>query len=132
MARTDAVIASLATRLPLPGLDARSAITFARRKTGLKDLGDDVVELDWSRRTINKAVNIVRRCFTWAATEELIPADIAVALRVGICVRCPANVAAVIPVRQGRRAPLSAANSSQSSHSYRYRYDTISNNEAFL
>jgi hypothetical protein len=35
MARIDAVIASLPTRLPLPGLDACFAITFARRKTGL-------------------------------------------------------------------------------------------------
>jgi hypothetical protein len=35
MVRTDAVIASLPTRLLLPGLDARFASTFARRKTGL-------------------------------------------------------------------------------------------------
>jgi integrase len=51
---------------------------FGPRK--LKQVMEDMIELKQSRRYINKAAGIVKRCFKWAASEELVPADIAVAL----------------------------------------------------
>ena len=50
----------------------------------LKDLREDMIALGWSRRYINKAASIVRRCFTWAGSEELIPGEVALDLK---CVR---------------------------------------------
>ncbi len=47
----------------------------------LKDLREAMIELGWSRRYINKAVSIVRRCFLWAASEELLPGETAMALK---------------------------------------------------
>jgi integrase len=47
----------------------------------LKKLQDVMIGLDWSRRFINKATGIVKRCFTWAASEELIPGSVPQALR---------------------------------------------------
>jgi len=47
----------------------------------LKLVRADMIELGWTRRTINKAVNIVKRCFTWAASEELVPGETALALK---------------------------------------------------
>jgi integrase len=47
----------------------------------LKLVRTDMIELGWTRRTINKAVNIVKRCFTWAASEELVPGETALALK---------------------------------------------------
>lgn len=46
----------------------------------LKELREDMIALKWSRRYINKAASIIKRCFTWAASEELVPGEIAVAL----------------------------------------------------
>src|SRR5262249_7945873 len=40
----------------------------------LKQVRDDMIELEWSRRYCNKATAIIKRCFAWAAEEELIPA----------------------------------------------------------
>jgi integrase len=40
-----------------------------------------MILMGWTRTTINKAVNRIRLCFTWAASEELIPAEVAMALR---------------------------------------------------
>jgi integrase len=37
---------------------------------------DDMIKLDWSRRYCNKATSIIKRCFAWAAEEELIPAAV--------------------------------------------------------
>lgn len=47
----------------------------------LKLVRDDMIKLRWSRRYVNKAVYIIRRCFTWAASEEFVPGEIAVALK---------------------------------------------------
>jgi integrase len=42
----------------------------------LKQLQQAMVELNWSRRYINKATGIIKRCFAWCASEELIPAEV--------------------------------------------------------
>jgi integrase len=47
----------------------------------LKLVREDMIKLDWSRRSINKAISIVKRCFTWCASEELVPAEIAMAVK---------------------------------------------------
>jgi integrase len=47
----------------------------------LKGVREDMIGLGWTRYTINRAVSIVKRCFTWAASEELIPAEVAGALK---------------------------------------------------
>jgi integrase len=52
---------------------------FGPRK--LKQLQQIIIKLGWSRRYVNKVTNIVRRCFKWAASEELIPGFIPEALR---------------------------------------------------
>lgn len=46
----------------------------------LKQVREDMIALGWSRRYVNKATSIVKRCFTWAASEELVPGEVAVAL----------------------------------------------------
>jgi integrase len=47
----------------------------------LKEVRDDMIALGWSRSTINKSVNRIKLCFAWAASEELIPSDIAMGLK---------------------------------------------------
>ena len=47
----------------------------------MKALQAAMIKLDWSRRYVNKACGITKRCFTWAASEELILAETAMALR---------------------------------------------------
>jgi integrase len=47
----------------------------------LKALQTDMIALGWTRRSVNKASQIVKACFTWCASEELIPASIAMALK---------------------------------------------------
>jgi integrase len=47
----------------------------------LKEVRDDMIKLGWSRSTINKSVNRIKLCFAWAASEELIPSDIAMGLK---------------------------------------------------
>jgi integrase len=51
---------------------------FGPRK--LKQLRDDMIALDWTRYYVNKATSIIKRCFTWCASEELVLAEMAVAL----------------------------------------------------
>jgi integrase len=46
-----------------------------------KALQQTMVGMGWSRRYVNKATGIVKRCFTWCASEELIEASVAVALK---------------------------------------------------
>ncbi len=41
----------------------------------LKQVQQAMIELNWSRRYINKATGIIKRCFAWCASEELIPAE---------------------------------------------------------
>jgi integrase len=43
----------------------------------VKEVREDMIRLRWSRRYINKAVAIVKRCFKWAAEEELVPGRVA-------------------------------------------------------
>jgi integrase len=47
----------------------------------LKLLQREMIELGWTRRSINKASQIVKACFTWCASEELIPAGVAMGLK---------------------------------------------------
>jgi integrase len=47
----------------------------------LKLLQADMIALGWTRRSINKGCEVVKRCFTWCASEELIPASIPMGLR---------------------------------------------------
>jgi integrase len=58
------------------GLKARE---FRPKK--LRMIQDDMIKLGWSRQYINKATAIVKRCFTWAASEELVPEAVAAALK---------------------------------------------------
>jgi hypothetical protein len=46
----------------------------------LKTVRADMIALGWTRYYVNKATSIIKRCFTWLASEELVPAEIAVAL----------------------------------------------------
>ena len=47
----------------------------------LKLVREDMIGLGWSRSTINKAVNRIKLCFAWAASEELISPHIAMGLK---------------------------------------------------
>ncbi len=47
----------------------------------LKIVRDDMIKANESRRYINKAIGIVKRCFTWAASEELVSGSVAMALK---------------------------------------------------
>jgi hypothetical protein len=62
------------TLVPLTARYAELPVTaFGPKK--LKQVQQDMVELNWSRRYINKATSIVKRMFAWCASEELIPAE---------------------------------------------------------
>jgi integrase len=43
----------------------------------LKTVRDDMIELGWCRNYVNKATSMVKRCFKWAAEEELVPSSVA-------------------------------------------------------
>jgi integrase len=58
--------------------DALPVTEFGPKK--LKKVREDMIALGWTRYYINKATSITKRCFTWLASEELVPADVAVAL----------------------------------------------------
>jgi integrase len=47
----------------------------------LKEVREAMIKMGWSRYYINKATGIIRRCFTWCASEELVDANTALALR---------------------------------------------------
>jgi integrase len=61
------------------------AFDFGPKK--LEAVRNAMVEKDWSRGTINKAVNRVRAMFNWAVAQELIPASNLAALKAlkGLC-----------------------------------------------
>ncbi len=42
----------------------------------LETVRADMIALGWSRSTVNRAVNVVRRCFRWGASRELIPGGV--------------------------------------------------------
>lgn len=65
---------------PLEGL---FGLTLAREfgPKKLKLLRDAMSRLDWTRRHINAAVRRIKRMFTWAAEEELLPGEVALNLR---------------------------------------------------
>jgi integrase len=46
----------------------------------LKQLREDMIALDRTRYYVNEATSIIKRCFNWCASEELVPAEMAVAL----------------------------------------------------
>jgi integrase len=56
-----------------------AAAEFGPKK--LKQLREEMVKLGWCRYTINKSTAITKRCFAWCASEELIPPNVAMALR---------------------------------------------------
>ena len=43
----------------------------------LKEVREDMVASDWTRYTINRSVGRIKQCFTFCASEELIPENIA-------------------------------------------------------
>jgi integrase len=45
-----------------------------------KQVRQDMIELDWSRTTINKAGSIIKRFFRWAGEEEFVSAEVAGAI----------------------------------------------------
>jgi integrase len=47
----------------------------------LKLAREEMIRLGWSRHYINDCIGRVKRMFTWCASEELVPADVAMALR---------------------------------------------------
>ena len=47
----------------------------------LKEVREDMIALGWTRTTVNKSVNRIKLCFTWAASEELCPPEIAMGLK---------------------------------------------------
>jgi integrase len=46
----------------------------------LKSLRDGMIELGWSRKTINQQINRIRRIFRWGVSEELVPPSVIQAL----------------------------------------------------
>ncbi len=54
------------------------ALEFGPKK--LKIVREDMIKLGKSRQYINKATGIIKRCFRWAASEELVPGTVSVAL----------------------------------------------------
>lgn len=64
-------------------LEALFGISLAREfgPKKLKLLREEMIRLDWSRRHINAAVRRIKRMFTWAAEEELLPGEVALNLR---------------------------------------------------
>ena len=56
----------------------------------LKRVRDAMASRDWSRRTINGGVNLIRHVFRWGVAEEIVPAPVLVSLE------------AVAPLRRGR------------------------------
>ena len=55
------------------------ALEFGPKK--LKVIMEDMIKANKSRRYINKASSHIKRCFKWAASEELVPGKIAVDLK---------------------------------------------------
>jgi integrase len=47
----------------------------------LKLVREEMIRLGWSRHYINDSIGRVKRMFTWCASEELVPAAVAMALR---------------------------------------------------
>jgi integrase len=47
----------------------------------LKQVREYLIALGWTRYSINKSTSVTKRCFTWCASEELIPPNIAMGLR---------------------------------------------------
>jgi integrase len=47
----------------------------------LKQVREDLINLGWTRYSINKSTAVIKRCFTWCASEELIPPHVAMGLK---------------------------------------------------
>jgi integrase len=47
----------------------------------LRLVRDEMIRRKWSRRHINSAIGRIKRCFKWAASEEMIPGSVALDLR---------------------------------------------------
>jgi hypothetical protein len=59
--------------------DSILAAEFGPRRPKL--VREEMIRLGWSRHYINDSIGRIKRMFTWSAWEELVPADIAMALR---------------------------------------------------
>lgn len=57
----------------------QAAVAFGPR--ALKDCRRDMVQLGWSRGFVNACIGCLVRCWAWAVSEELVPAESAQALR---------------------------------------------------
>ena len=47
----------------------------------LKKVREEMIRRDWTRHYVNVSVGRIKRCFTWAASEELIPPSVVEGLR---------------------------------------------------
>jgi integrase len=47
----------------------------------LKLVREEMIKLGWSRRYINKCVGIIKRCFLWCASEEMVDSSVAISLK---------------------------------------------------
>ncbi len=47
----------------------------------LKQVREDLIAMGWTRYSINKSTSVTKRCFSWCASEELIPPQIAMGLK---------------------------------------------------
>ncbi len=60
-------------------LDYLPVQEFGPRK--LKEVREEMIKAGWTRSSVNKAVGLIRRCFTWCASEEYCRPEIAMGLR---------------------------------------------------
>jgi integrase len=58
---------------------SEAALAFGPLK--LKKVREEMIRRDWTRYYVNVSVGRIKRCFTWAASEELIPASIVEGLK---------------------------------------------------
>ncbi len=47
----------------------------------LKLVQEDLILAGWTRYSINKMTAVTKRCFTWCASEELLPPQVAMGLK---------------------------------------------------
>jgi integrase len=59
--------------------DDLDAIELGPKK--LKQVREELITRGWTRYSINKSAAVIKRCFTWCASEELIPPHIAMGLK---------------------------------------------------
>jgi integrase len=73
------IVIRAALRPVLKMFGSTPAVEFGPKR--LKLVREEMIRLGWSRHYINDSVGRVKRMFTWCASEELLPAAVAMALR---------------------------------------------------